>query len=130
MVAGTTRRLRCHCGAVELELRNVPPLATAGHCNCSYCRRRAAATLSVKLPDLTVLKGQDALSLYTFNTGTAKHHFCRHCGIYTHHQRRSDPSEYGVNLGAIEGVDPSALAPLPWSDGVNHVSDREDPDKS
>lgn len=49
--------------------------------------------------------GEEHLSLYQWNTRTAQHYFCRHCGIYTHHWRRSRP-EYGYNSGCIDGLDP------------------------
>ncbi len=67
------------------------------------------------------------LTRYTWGTHTAQHYFCKTCGIYTHHRRRSTPDECGVNLGAIEGVLPWEMEPLPYSDGINHPSDR-DPD--
>ncbi|WP_073333020.1 GFA family protein [Wenxinia saemankumensis] len=118
-------RLTCHCGAVELRVRPSVPLGAARHCDCSFCRRRAAATVTVPLEDLEILRGAEALTLYRWNTGTAHHWFCRTCGIYTHHRRRSAP-EYGVNLGALDGVNPAEYEPLPWADGVNHPSDRAD----
>ena len=80
--------------------------------------------VSAPLDGLRIVKGQDALSIYQFGTNTAKHYFCKHCGIYTHHQRRSNPNEYGVNAGALEGVNPRDLDPVPWADGVNHPKDR------
>lgn len=116
-------RLTCHCGAVVLELRLADGFRTARRCDCSYCRRRGAIAVSVKLPDLRVVQGEEALRLYTWGTHTAQHYFCGNCGIYTHHQRRSDPSEYGVNLGGLDGVNPRDLGEVPWADGVNHVSD-------
>lgn len=116
-------RASCHCGAVVLELAATAPLSSAARCDCSFCRRRQAANVTVQLPDLKVVKGADALRLYQFGTGTAQHYFCRHCGIYTHHRRRADTSVYGVNLGCIEGVNPRELEPLDWHDGVNHPSD-------
>lgn len=61
---------------------------------------------------------------YQFNTGTAKHYFCSQCGIYTHHQRRSNPGQYGYNVGCLEGVNPFNLAAVPTKDGVNHPADR------
>ena len=123
-------RLTCHCGAVELSVRLVPGgLASARRCDCSYCRRRGTAVASVALPDLTVLRGADHLTLYRFGTGTAEHYFCRTCGIHTHHRRRSNPNEYGVNIGALDGVNPATLGPIPWFDGVNHPSDRLTPDR-
>ena len=65
--------------------------------------------VSVAVGSLRVVEGEDALRLYTWNTGVAKHWFCGTCGIYTHHRRRSDPNEYGVNAACIEGVDPLSL---------------------
>ncbi|PYE82289.1 GFA family protein [Pseudoroseicyclus aestuarii] len=117
-------RLTCHCGAVELRLRLADGLNTARRCDCSFCRRRGAATVTVRRGDLEVVKGAEALTLYQWGTMTAEHWFCARCGIYTHHRRRSNPEEYGVNLGALEGVNPSTLGPIPWNDGVNHPSDR------
>jgi hypothetical protein len=122
-----TDRLRatCHCGAVELAVTLRDGLATTRRCNCSYCRRRGTAVASALLADVTVVRGADNLALYQFNTGTGEHYFCRTCGIHTHHRRRSDPNEYGVNVGALDGVDPSTLGPIPWFDGVNHPADRK-----
>lgn len=114
----------CHCGAVELRINLVNGITGAHRCDCSFCRRRAAPNVSVPLDALEVVRGADALTLYQWNTGTAKHYFCSTCGIYTHHQRRSNPNEYGVNLGCIEGVNPAEYEPIPWEDGVNHPTDQ------
>lgn len=120
----TVFKATCHCGAVELALTLPDGIPAPHRCDCSFCRRRAAPTISVPLADLEVTKGADNLSLYTWNTGTAQHFFCKICGIYTHHQRRSNPNEYGVNFGSIEGQNPAEHEPIPWDDGVNHPSDR------
>lgn len=117
-------RASCHCGAVELEVTLTDGLTTARRCDCSYCRRRGAVAVSAPLSGLRIVKGAENLTLYQFGTHTAKHWFCRICGIYTHHQRRSNPNEYGVNAACLEGVNPRDLDPVPWSDGVNHPSDR------
>ena len=79
---------------------------------------------SVELTDLKVTKDQEALGLYQFNTRTAQHYFCKNCGIYTHHRRRSNPNQYGFNVGCLEGVDPYKLGAVPVYDGVNHPSDQ------
>ena len=113
----------CHCGAVELRLTLPGDMEHPHRCDCSFCRRRAAPTISVPLNGLEVVRGADKLSLYTWNTGTAKHYFCSTCGIYTHHQRRSNPNEFGVNFGSIDGMNPKDYEPIPWEDGVNHPSD-------
>ncbi|MDF5490679.1 GFA family protein, partial [Vibrio parahaemolyticus] len=93
-------------------------------CDCSMCRRRGAIVASVPLNGIRIVQGEDVLKQYQFNTHTAKHFFCGECGIYTHHQRRSDPSEYGYNVGCLEGVNPYELGAIEVMDGVNHPSDR------
>ncbi len=120
-----TLKATCHCGAVELALTPVENWRdTARHCDCSYCRRRAAAVISAPLDGVKVVKGADHLTLYTFGTHTAQHHFCKTCGVYMYHKRRSNPNELGVNLFAIEGMEPREWEPLVWNDGVNHPTDR------
>lgn len=114
----------CHCGAVELELTLPNGIEKPRRCDCSICRRKGAIVASVKLDGIRIVKGQEALKLYQFNTNTAKHFFCSHCGIYTHHQRRSFPDEYGYNVGCLEGVNPFELGEVVTNDGVNHPADR------
>jgi hypothetical protein len=98
----------CHCGAVKFEVRT--PVAPATRCNCSLCRRKGALMSPVfPAADLKILQGEDALTLYQFNTHVAKHYFCRHCGIYPFHQTRRDPLLWRVNIGCLEGVDPYTL---------------------
>ncbi|EGQ7822268.1 GFA family protein [Vibrio parahaemolyticus] len=117
-------RLTCHCGKVELELTLPNGIEKPRRCDCSMCRRRGAIVASVPLSGIRIVQGDDVLKLYQFNTHTAKHFFCSECGIYTHHQRRSDPSEYGYNVGCLEGVNPYELGDIEVMDGVNHSSDR------
>lgn len=117
-------RASCHCGAVVLELSLPNGIENPRRCDCSICRRKGAIVGSVPLAGIKILKGEDALKLYEFNTKTAKHYFCSSCGIYTHHQRRSNPHEYGYNIGCLEGVNPFELENVPTNDGVNHPADR------
>ncbi len=117
-------KLTCHCGSVELELYLPHGLENPRRCDCSMCRRRGAVVASVLLKNLKIVKGKDKLSLYQFNTNTAKHFFCSSCGIYTHHQRRSSPTQYGFNVACLEGVNPFEIQDVPVMDGVNHPADR------
>jgi hypothetical protein len=71
------------------------------------------------LADLTVTKGIDKLSLYQWNTRVARHYFCSICGIYTHHQRRKAPNEYGYNVACIEGIELDSLGDIPMTDGIS-----------
>jgi hypothetical protein len=121
---GPRHRLSCHCGAVVLELDLPEGIVNPRRCNCSICRRKGAIVASVPLAGLHVVQGAEMLKLYQFNTRTAKHYFCGRCGIYTHHQRRSNPTEYGYNVGCLEGVNPYELGAVPTLDGVNHPADR------
>lgn len=116
-------RASCHCGAVVLELELPNGIVDPRRCNCSICRRKGAIAGSVPLSGLKVVHGEDMLSLYQFNTRTARHYFCSACGIYTHHQRRSNPEEYGYNVACLEGVNPFELGTVPTFDGINHPSD-------
>ncbi|MBL4288801.1 GFA family protein [Vibrio fluvialis] len=117
-------RATCHCGAVELELSLPDGIVDPRRCDCSICRRKGAIVASVTLDAIRIVKGQEALRLYQFNTQTAKHYFCSVCGIYTHHQRRSNPNQYGYNVGCLEGVNPFDLGDVVTNDGVNHPADR------
>jgi len=96
---------------------------TIRRCTCSFCRRRGAIAVSAKLGGVTVSQGADKLTSYRFNTGTAEHFFCSVCGIYTHHQRRSNPNEYGVNVACLDGVSPFDFAEVPVLDGERHPND-------
>jgi hypothetical protein len=118
-------RLSCHCGSVVLELDLPDGIVDPRRCDCSICRRKGAIVGSVALDGITIVQGADVLKMYQFNTKTAKHYFCSHCGIYTHHQRRSSPHLYGYNIGCLEGVNPYDLGPVKTNDGVNHPSDRK-----
>lgn len=117
-------RLSCHCGAVVLELDLPEGIVDPRRCDCSLCRRKGAIVASVPLTGLRIVQGEESLTAYQFNTRTAKHYFCRRCGIHTHHQRRSNPGQYGYNVGCLEGVNPFDLGPVPTMDGVNHPADR------
>ena len=72
---------------------------------------------TARLAELKITKGQDKLSLYQWNSKIAKHYFCSVCGIYTHHQRRKAPDEYGYNVACIEGLNIDDLGEVPLTDG-------------
>ncbi|OIQ32330.1 MAG: aldehyde-activating protein [Alphaproteobacteria bacterium MedPE-SWcel] len=121
-------RASCHCGAVEIEAELPKGLGSASRCDCSFCLRRGAAAVTARTASLRVIRGAENLTLYTWGSHTAQHYFCRTCGIYLYHQRRSDPRECGINLACLPGGNPRTHAEthgeIPWSDGVNHVSDQ------
>ena len=113
----------CHCGTVRFRVKLTDGLKTARRCNCSFCRMRGAVAVSAAYGDLTFIAGEDALTLYQFNTKTAEHYFCSTCGIYTHHRRRSNPNQYGINAACLQGVSPFDFAEVAVVDGVHHPAD-------
>lgn len=114
---------RCHCGAVRFEVTLTDGFNTIRRCTCSYCRMRGAVAASAEVGGIRLLQGEDALTSYRFNTGSAQHFFCSKCGIYTHHQRRSNQNQYGVNVACLDGVSPFDFSEVPVFDGVNHPND-------
>ena len=125
MEVKAVHKASCHCGAVQLELTLPNGIEDPRRCNCSMCGKRGAIAASVALDGLKIISGADKLSLYQFNTMTAKHYFCSVCGIYTHHQRRSNPAQFGYNVACLEGINPFDLGEVPVLDGINHPCDRD-----
>jgi hypothetical protein len=113
----------CHCGAVKFTVELPQGLASARRCTCSICRMRGAVAVTAKARGLNLTRGEDELATYRFNTGTAEHHFCSVCGIYTHHKRRSNPDELGVNVACLEGVSPFDFKEVIVYDGIRHSAD-------
>lgn len=114
----------CHCGTVRFRVKLTDGFKTIRRCNCSYCRMRGAVAVSADAGDISFQAGEDALTLYQFNTRVAEHYFCSKCGIYTHHQRRSNPSQIGVNVACLAGVSPFDFEEIPVIDGINHPTDQ------
>lgn len=113
-----TRIGKCHCGEIEFEVTLDNGIENIRRCNCSLCNRKGAAVAGVPLENLKVIKGADTIKLYQWNTNTAKHYFCGTCGIYTHHQRRSNPNEFGFNIGCLD-IDISNVGDIPTGDGAS-----------
>jgi hypothetical protein len=112
------RRASCHCQTVQIEIELADGIANLYRCNCSLCRRKGAIMMMVPKAQLKVVAGEDTLSLYQWNLRIAKHYFCSVCGIYTHHQRRTDPTQCGINVACLEGVDPFALTDVTVLNGA------------
>jgi hypothetical protein len=113
----------CHCGAVQFTVKLTDGFRSARRCTCSYCRMRGAIAVSADLDGIEITRGAELLTVYQFNTNTAKHYFCSRCGIYTHHQRRSNPNQYGVNVACLDGVSPFDFPEVPVYDGARHPRD-------
>ena len=98
----------CLCGRVRFEVL-APAQLEVGDCNCSMCAKTGYLHLMVQKEHFRLLAGEDALTNYQFNTGTAKHLFCSHCGIKSFYVPRSHPDGFSVNVrcldeGTVEGM--------------------------
>ena len=113
---------KCHCGTVQFTVMLTDGISTARRCDCSLCARRGAVAVTADKDGITYTAGHDNLTLYQFNTKVAKHYFCKTCGIYTHHNRRSNPHEIGINLACLTGYTPF-LPEIIVNDGQNHPTD-------
>jgi hypothetical protein len=91
----------CHCGRVRFRVSTEERRVV--DCNCSICRMKGFLHLIVPPEGFTLLAGDDGLATYTFNTGVAKHHFCKTCGIASFYRPRSHPGSYDVNARCLDG---------------------------
>lgn len=106
----------CHCGRVRFRV--TADLDTVTECNCSICTKKGILHLIVPPENFELLSGKEDLATYTFNTGVAKHTFCKHCGIHPFYVPRSDPDKIDVNARCLDDVDLSRLK-LKFFDGRN-----------
>ena len=113
----------CHCGAVRFAVTLTEGFASARRCTCSICRMRGAVAVTSTPAEFRITQGEDRLATYRFNTMSAEHHFCSTCGIYTHHKRRSNPNQLGVNVACLEGVSPFDFKDVVVFDGSRHPAD-------
>ena len=98
----------CHCGRVRFRVTG--DLAQTTYCNCLVCTKKGILHLIVPPAQFKLLSGKNDLTTYTLNTGTAKHTFCRHCGMHPFYVPRSDPDKIDVNVRCIDDIDLAALS--------------------
>jgi hypothetical protein len=91
----------CHCGKVKFEVE-LPADVTVHRCNCSICKKTGFLHLIVQADQFMLLSGEADLTEYRFHTGTARHLFCRHCGIKSFYVPRSHPDAFSVNLNCVD----------------------------
>ena len=113
----------CHCGRVRFRI--TADLAHIVECNCSICTKKGFLHLIVPPEHFELLCGWDELTTYEFNTLTAKHTFCRHCGIHAFYVPRSDPEKFSVNVRCLDDVDltktrPDGFDGRHWKEAIRH----------
>lgn len=95
----------CHCGAIQFQVE-APDTVEVERCNCSICAKSGFLHLIVPLSRFELLKGEDDLTTYTFNTGVAKHTFCKHCGVKPFYTPRSNPDGIDINVNCLDTKPP------------------------
>ncbi|MGA9422280.1 MAG: GFA family protein [Rhodanobacteraceae bacterium] len=110
-----THRGGCHCGRVRFEV-DAPAVIAALECNCSICRMSGFVHLIVPAARFRLLAGSDQLAEYTFNTRTAKHRFCRYCGIKSFYVPRSNPDGIDVNVRCLDPITIERVEIAPFDD--------------
>jgi hypothetical protein len=112
----------CHCGAVRFQV--TVDRHEVYDCNCSICRKKGFLHLIVPSEQFILLRGEEVLNTYTFNTGIAKHLFCRVCGIHSFYRPRSHPDCFDVNIRCLDGDIISHFKITPF-DGANWEENAE-----
>ena len=118
MVGLKTYEGSCHCGAVRFEVDADLSSEPIVECDCSMCTKKALLHLIVEKERFRLLEGEGSLTLYQFGTMTARHTFCKVCGIHPFYVPRSHPDRVDVNARCLDGVDLGALIYEPF-DGKN-----------
>ena len=118
------KKLTCHCKQVEAEINLTNNLDKLLRCNCSICKRKGAIMSMVKNSDFNITKGRDKLTLYQFHTKVAKHYFCSNCGVYAHHNPRTNPAMTGFNVGCLDEFDSFQFKDVAVNDGQKHPLDK------
>jgi hypothetical protein len=93
----------CHCARVRFTMQASLPLHVLD-CNCSICRMTGFLHLIVPKTAFTLLTGENTLTEYRFNTGIARHFFCKHCGVKPFYVSRSNPDGIDVNARCLDGI--------------------------
>jgi hypothetical protein len=107
----------CHCGRVKFAVE-APAEIDALECNCTICSKSGYLHLIVPKSHFSLLEGSEFLSTYRFNTGTAKHFFCKVCGIKSFYVPRSNPDGYSVNVRCLDSTATAKITVRPF-DGKN-----------
>ena len=115
MTALVVHRGGCHCGCVRFEV-DAPARIEALECNCSICRMTGCLHLIVPMGRFRLLQGAQWLSEYTFNTGVARHRFCRVCGIKAFYLPRSNPDGVDVNVRCLDSGTIESVVVTPFDD--------------
>lgn len=107
----------CHCGGVRFRVRAARDQPVV-RCTCSICRMTAYLHLIVPAADFVLERGAELLTEYRFGTRTARHLFCRICGVKSFYHPRSHPDGVSVNARCLDPGQHRPAREIPF-DGAN-----------
>ncbi|KAM3131458.1 hypothetical protein pb186bvf_016388 [Paramecium bursaria] len=91
----------CHCKKVLFEFTSSSHMEII-KCNCSICWMKQNHHVLIPKTNFTLLKGEEELQLYTFNTQIAKHYFCKTCGVEPYYFPRSNTEMVAVTIYCVQ----------------------------
>ncbi|MCL7029821.1 hypothetical protein MKW94_028325, partial [Papaver nudicaule] len=101
-----THKGGCHCKNVRWEV-DAPSSVAVWKCNCTDCSMRGNTHFIVPSTQFKLIGDcEKFITTYTFGTHTAKHTFCKVCGITSFYTPRSNPDGIAVTVNC---VDPGTL---------------------
>ncbi len=112
----------CHCGKVRFRIA-APADITVLDCTCTICQMIGYQHLIVPTSDFELTQGEDSLTLYTFNTGIAKHYFCSVCGIKSFYIPRSHPNDVSVNARCLDPGTVTSVTTKVFDDATRSIQD-------
>ena len=111
----------CHCHKVTFQVDVENIFENIYRCDCSLCKKKSIVMKPVPIEKFKLLKGKDNLNSYKWNKRIAEHFFCNTCGVYTHHKRRRDPTQFSINLACLDGITMPKEDQIQWIDGSSHI---------
>lgn len=116
----------CHCGKVQF-VATAPADIKALSCTCSMCSRTGFLHLIVDDEDFRITAGEENLTEYRFNTGTARHLFCKSCGVKAFYVPRSHPDGWSVNVNCLDKATVASLSieqfdGANWEDNISNIT--------
>ena len=125
----------CHCQSIRFRITVQSDQLNILDCNCSICTKKGYLHLILPQQQFQLLKGatttDGAIGTYTFGTHTARHHYCRTCGITPYYRARSHPEDYDVNVRCLDDyyavVDKMIVTPFDgrdWEKAASNLKKR------
>lgn len=110
----------CHCRRVRWRVETSGNTLVCWQCNCTDCSMRGNIHFIVPAHKFTLLGDSDQfITTYTFGTHTAKHTFCKVCGITSFYTPRSNPDGIAITYRCVDDAATLSHFEIRQYDGKN-----------